>query len=112
MMKTLIPILAIALLSACTTTGKIASTTNGPVSSTATVQAACAAVTAADVAFQVFAKAHPGVIDANGMAVEGGVMATVAPICAPGATVNTTTAEATLISAAVQIATLLTTWQK
>ena len=43
--------------------------------------------------------------------VEGGVMATVAPLCASGATPNTATAEAALISAAVQIATLLTTWQ-
>lgn len=100
-----------AHLIGCTTTGQLAGK-SGPVSAAATVQAACAAVTAADGAFQVFAKAHPGVIDANGMSVEGGVMATVAPLCASGATPNTATAEAALISAAVQIATLLTTWQK
>jgi len=89
-----------------------------------TIEASCAAVAGLNTAFQTFAAQHPGVIDANGMSTEGAVMTSVGlpvdgqsppipgSICAPPYAVTLAVAETTLISASLNIASLLATWQK
>lgn len=109
-------------LSCCTSTGGLAGA-GKPVDTAATVATSCNFVKTADFSFQTYAKQHPGVIDANGMNTEGGVIApiftrnpdgtltAVATGFCGGGPINIGVAESTLIAAAFQVATLLTTWQ-
>ena len=92
----------------------------------ATIQAVCNGIALSDQSFQQFAKAHPGVIDANGMNVEGGIMSTAglpiygsqvmtpAPgsICSPPYVATATVSETTLIALSFEAASLVTTWVK
>lgn len=90
----------------------------------ATVKSGCSLVGASNATFQTYAASHPGKIDANGMSVEGGIMDTVGlpvdgkspikpgSVCDPNAVPNLAIAETTLLTASLNLANLLSTWQK
>lgn len=109
-MRKLMVLLAVLALSSCAADGGLA-THGQPVDKAVTLKATCDGLQKLDVAFQAFAKARPGVIDANGMSVEGAIMATTTPICTPPYATNIDTAINTAITATIQISTLLATWQ-
>lgn len=108
-------IACLIVIVACATTSAQTSSTIG---------VTCAAIAQANTAFQTFAAAHPGKIDANGMSTEGAIMSSVgldvagkAPplagsVCAPPYQVTTAVAETTVIGALLNIANLVATWQK
>lgn len=109
-MKKRMALLVALALSGCAADGGFAGNTK-PVDKAVTLKATCDGLQKLDVAFQAFAKARPGVIDANGMSVEGAIMATIVPICTPPYAANLDTAINTAITATIQISTLLATWQ-
>lgn len=98
-------------LSGCAADGGWASKSE-PVNVKLTLRRTCEAVQVADAAFQALVKAKPELIDENGLAVERTVMASLAPICAPGFSGNLDEAQAVALAAMVQLSALLQNWQK
>jgi hypothetical protein len=70
-MKYITTTIAALALCACTTTGQVASKTNGPVDKNVTRLALCSGAQKVDIAFQGIAIAAPGVIPAKVMDAEG-----------------------------------------
>lgn len=115
-------LLATAALSACAADGTFAG--NGkPVDKQATISATCDGIAKANIAFQTFAASAPGMIDANGMAVEGAAVASVgldtdpsaAPkpgsVCAKPYVGDLAVAENAALTTLIKVTQLLATWK-
>lgn len=109
-MKHLFFAAALVALTGCAGDGGFASKAK-PIDKAQTLKATCDGIAKLDVAFQAFAKARPGVIDANGMSVEGAALATMAPLCAPPYQADLDAALSAGIAATIQISALLATWR-
>lgn len=109
-MKQVLAGLVALSLAGCAADGGWASK-DEPVNVKLTLRRTCEAVQVADAAFQALVKTKPELIDENGLAIEKAVMASLAPICAPGFQGNLDEALAVALAAMVQVSALMQNWQ-
>lgn len=103
--------ISLALLSSgCASDGGFAAK-GKPVDKLATLAATCTGLEHADAAFQALVAARPGLVDANGLAVERAVMLTIKPVCVQPYPGDVDAAMNVAIAALVNVSTLLDAWQ-
>lgn len=103
-------VLIALILASCASDGGFASKSE-PVDKYVTLEKTCAAITTADVAFQAFVAAKPGVVDQNGINVERSIMQTVKAVCTKPYPDDVDGAMKIAITALVEISGVIAKWQ-
>lgn len=103
-------VLIALLLAACASDGGFASK-DEPLDRYVTLEKTCAAISTADVAFQAFIAAKPGVVDQNGINVEKSIMQTVNAVCTKPYPADVDGAMKIAVTALVEISSVIAKWQ-